>query len=71
MVAATAVWAISHTASPFLALWCFFLTQALFILIPRRLNSAINTANQQDSEINFQQSYRVAEAAVMKLSNHQ
>ena len=69
---ATAMWTISHTASPFLTLWCFFLTQALFVLIPRSINSAINnTANQQHSETSFQHSYRVAEAAVMKLSSHQ
>ncbi len=67
---ATAIWALSHTTSLFLSLWCFFLTQALFVLIPRSLTPASrHPQNKVDSEASFQHSYRAAEAAVTKLSN--
>jgi hypothetical protein len=35
--AATAFWALSRTGSVFLACWSFFLVQALFISIPKRI----------------------------------
>ena len=35
---AAALWALAHTGSTFLAVWCFFLAQALFIAIPPTLN---------------------------------
>jgi len=31
------IWAISRTGSVFLAAWCFFLVQALFVAIPERI----------------------------------
>jgi hypothetical protein len=65
---AAAVWALVHTGSLFLALWCFFLVQALFVAIPPGMNrrSADRTPNPQDR---FQHAHRAAEAAVRKLSS--
>ena len=69
---ATALWATSQTGNLFLTLWCFFLTQALFALIPgcfKFLDS--NKVQQLNTDVDFQRSYRAAEAAVIKLSSHQ
>ncbi|OUR64308.1 hypothetical protein A9Q79_07675 [Methylophaga sp. 42_25_T18] len=67
---AVAFWVASHTGSLFLSLWCFFLTQALFVLIPSSMKSTQkNTATNKDAD--FQHAYQVAEAAVQKLSTHQ
>lgn len=68
---AIALWTASHTNSLFLTLWCFFLTQALFVMIPRSMKSSKNTSSNLNKEADFQHAYRVAEAAVQKLySNH-
>jgi len=69
---AIAFWVVSHTGSLFLMLWCFFLTQALFVLIP----SSIQPENSSDSanidnDADFQRAYKVAQAAVHKLSSTQ
>ncbi len=60
----------SHTDSLFLTLWCFFLIQALFVLIPKNIpkpnsSSSISVNNEEE----FQQSFRAAQAAVQQLSN--
>lgn len=69
---AIAFWAASHTGSLFLTLWCFFLTQALFVAVPARINSRPgNNKQNMETEADFQRSYRVAEAAVSKLSTYQ
>jgi len=56
----------SHTNSPFLTLWCFFLTQALFVMIPKSIQSS--ASDTPKNEADFQQSYRAAQAAVRQLS---
>lgn len=69
---AIALGAASHTGSLFLTLWCFFLSQALFVLIP-------NTIQQKtthlfaiiDNDADFNRAYQSAEAAVRKLSINQ
>lgn len=67
---AAAFWAASHTGSLFLTIWCFFLTQALFVLIPTSISKEQNkTATPFQNEDQFQHAYRAAEAAVRKLSN--
>jgi len=67
---ATAFWAASHSGSLFLTLWCFFLTQALFVFIPSNLkHSRRNKSSALDNETDFQNAYRTAEAAIAKLSN--
>lgn len=62
-----AIWAASHTSSLFLTLWCFFLTQALFVFIPRNIKKSSSTGTNKDD---FQHAYRSAEAAIRKLSTY-
>jgi len=64
---AAGVWALLHTGSLFLALWCFFLVQALFVAIPASPRRG-HTAVKPDADDHFQQAHRVAEAAVRRLS---
>lgn len=63
-----AVWAITRSGSVFLATWCFFLVQALFVAIPpavqRTAKSEQNTP--ADSE-NFECARRQADAALAQL----
>ncbi len=62
----------SHTNSLFLTLWCFFLSQALFVMIPKNIKkSASNKSISFDNDDNFQRSYRAAETAVRQLSTTQ
>ncbi|MDH3613176.1 MAG: hypothetical protein OES10_07830 [Gammaproteobacteria bacterium] len=62
------VWAISRSGSVFLATWCFFLVQALFVAIPSTVNRKQkpqrNTA--ADSE-NFEHARRQADQALRQL----
>ncbi len=64
---AAGVWGWLTTGSVGIGLWCFFLVQALFVLIPARIKprSAQPAAAQTDR---FQHAYRAAEAAVAKIS---
>ena len=65
---ASAVWALVHTGSLFLALWCFFLVQALFVAIPPSMKQQAQVASS-DPEDRFQHAHRAAEAALRKLSS--
>jgi hypothetical protein len=66
---AAAVWAWLVTNSPALSLWCFFLVQALFALIPARITGKrVGTRASAVEEDPFQHAYRTAQAAVTKLS---
>jgi hypothetical protein len=67
---AAGVWAIIHTGSLFLAIWCFFLLQALFVAIPASLDS-LETLRQPapDHEDRFRRAHRAAETAVRRLSS--
>ncbi|HET9484257.1 MAG TPA: hypothetical protein VFO79_09895 [Xanthomonadales bacterium] len=51
-----------HTHSVFLALWAFFLVQALFVLLPRPTAPAAEPPADT-----FDQAYRTAEAALARL----
>lgn len=63
---AAAIWATSQSHSLMLALWCFFLVQALFVAIPASLRSS--TATQETSgDEGFQRAHRCAEAALRRL----
>jgi hypothetical protein len=64
---ASAFWALHHTGSLFLAFWCFFLLQALFIYIPTGAKHP-NPEIASKSETDFKRAYQAAEAAVRKLS---
>jgi hypothetical protein len=65
---AAAVWAISHSGSVFLATWCFFLVQALFVTIPpavkAKTNSAKNTVVENEP---FERARRQADRALTQL----
>jgi len=54
-----------HTGSVFLAVWCLFLVQALFVLIPSRPGPR----KAFEEEDRFERAHRSAEAAVRKLSS--
>ena len=65
-----AIWAVTRTGSVFLGIWCFFLVQALFAVIPKSIKRKPGaTEAGHESEDRFQHAYRVAEAAVRKLSS--
>ncbi len=66
-IAAT-VWAITRSGSVFLAIWCFFLVQALFVAIPpaiKRRNP--NSANPAVESEHFEQARRQADEALRQL----
>ena len=64
-----AFWAATHSSSLFLGIWTFFLTQALFVAIPRQMRKS-DTTHQfpQMQDDRFQNAYRSAQAAARKLS---
>jgi len=63
-----AVWAISQSGSVFLATWCFFLVQALFVVIPssvkRKPQGVRNTAVENEP---FERARRQADKALTQL----
>lgn len=63
-----AVWAITRSGSVFLATWCFFLVQALFVAIPpavqRKAKPELNTVADNDG---FERAKRQADAALRQL----
>jgi hypothetical protein len=63
-----AVWALTRSGSIFLATWCFFLVQALFVAIPaavqRKAGPAQNTPAGNES---FERARRQADAALRQL----
>ena len=64
-----ALWASHHTNSLFLTIWCFFITQAFFVLIPTHINNKpSNDKPSTHNGNNFQQAYRAAESAIKQLS---
>jgi hypothetical protein len=65
---AAAVWALVHTGSLFLGLWCFFLVQALFVVIPSRRGGHPPDI-ERDREDRFQNAHRMAEGALRRLSS--
>jgi len=66
---AVALWAGMHSSSLFLSIWCFFLIQALFVIIPTRMNKpATNQLITPDRKDAFESAYRSAEIALRQLS---
>ena len=63
-----AAWAMLQSGSVFLATWCFFLVQALFVAIPpavrRKANTVRNSAAPNDS---FDRARRQADQALAQL----
>jgi len=68
---AAAVTAITRTGSAFLGIWCFFLVQALFVVIPKSLNGMSGAVARYTGEDRFQHAHRAAETAVRKLLSSQ
>ena len=64
---AVALGTLMRTGSVFLAIWAFFLTQALFVAIPATLQRKPQAPRQTDG---FDRSRRQAEAALQQLINH-
>jgi hypothetical protein len=71
---AAAMVGAAHSHSLFLALWSFFLAQALFVLIPDTLRpraaGAIHRLQSRHDEDRFDQAHRSAEAALRRLTAH-
>lgn len=63
------VWAVSRTGSVFLATWCFFLVQALFIAIPPAIKKSCRTSDSPGNEP-FDRARRQADEALRALINH-
>jgi hypothetical protein len=66
---AASVWAVIQTGSLFIGVWCFFLVQALFVVIPdawKQTRKPGTLANSEEDR--FQNAYRTAQAALTKLS---
>jgi len=60
-------WAFMHTGSLFLSIWCFFLTQALFVFIPRHTRNRTRHPAVK-SEDRFERAHSNAQAALHRLS---
>lgn len=62
------VWAITRSGSVFLATWCFFLVQALFVAIPPAVNKKANPErNTATDNERFERAKRQADAALRAL----
>lgn len=66
--AALAMGTLMRTGSVFLAIWSFFLTQALFVAIPATLKK--HRKSQSSADDAFDRSRRQAEAALQQLIKH-
>ncbi len=63
---AAAYWAAQQTGSLFLSIWCFFLTQAMFVAIPKNLLATNKPKLPADDR--FRSAHRAAQSALTKLS---
>ncbi len=64
---AAAVWAAGQTGSVFLAVWSFFLVQALFVVMPRSVRDP-SPRHSRVRDDAFERAHRNAEAALRRLS---
>lgn len=65
---AAAAFGLLHSRSVFLALWAYFLVQALYVLIPDTLGPGARAAATPDTASRFDQAERTAEAALRRLT---
>lgn len=66
---ATALWALLHTGSLLLGVWCFFLVQALFVAIPPRLPRRAGPPHLEGDPDRFEHARRAADAALKRLTS--
>lgn len=67
--AAAIAWALLQSSSLLLAIWCYFLLQALFSAIPAFGRRSTVRQQPADSTDRFRQAEQAAEAALQKLSS--
>ncbi|MGD8976639.1 MAG: hypothetical protein PVG91_03480 [Gammaproteobacteria bacterium] len=65
---AAAVWAVAGSGSLFLALWSYFLIQALFVLIPGSRASGRKRDPAIPADAGFERAHRSAESALRRLA---
>ena len=71
---AAAIWTLLYTNSLFLSVWCFFLIQALFVVLPNDLSSGLFKTKNQMSKASssqddvFEQAYLSAQSALRQLT---
>ncbi len=62
------VWAVTRSGSVFLATWCFFLVQALFVMIPPTVKGKQSSADTPTpNNDNFEKAKRQADQALRQL----
>jgi len=66
---AFALAAAARSGSLLLSVWCFFLSQALFVLIPQRLAPRQADSRPPSADDRFQRACRAAEAALRDLAS--
>lgn len=62
------VWALGHSGSVFMALWSFFLVEALFPLLPESRLEKAGCVKDEHLNPHFEQAHRTALTALQKLS---
>jgi hypothetical protein len=67
LAVAFAAWAASRSGSAWLALWCFFLVQAFFVLLPAILGSGAHAGARAEDGEAFERAHRAAQAALRRL----
>jgi hypothetical protein len=65
-----AAWAMTRSGSLFLAIWCFFLVQAVFVAIPQRLGISAHRDTNKIDDGAFEHARRRADAALRQLFLH-
>ncbi len=65
---AVSFWALIHSGSPLLSLWCFFLVQAVFVTIPGRIKPVPTNQDTTNSNVKFQQAMRNAQSALNSMT---
>jgi hypothetical protein len=65
-----AAWAMTRSGSLFLAIWCFFLVQAAFVVIPQRLGLPAGGDADEINDDAFERARRRADAALKQLFLH-
>lgn len=65
---AASLWALAQSGSVFLAIWCFFLVQALHVAVPKNLGpKRAGAPDHRAPDDRFTRAQRAAESALRKL----